>query len=126
MLLINSWFVVIVFCKYLVHGDRSSYDEEKGKLIFAHVVGSTGNLQFLMHSNLNDFFDQLFRHGDRTPIDPYPNDPWGNRTFWPVGWGQLTNVSKASLPKQVDVNKGYLPNIRTEAIRNSKMIIICL
>lgn len=38
MILLNSWFLVIVFCKYLVHGDHSSFSEEKGKLIFAHVV----------------------------------------------------------------------------------------
>uniref|UniRef100_A0A0K8V6W7 Lysosomal acid phosphatase n=1 Tax=Bactrocera latifrons TaxID=174628 RepID=A0A0K8V6W7_BACLA len=44
----------------------------KGKLIFSHV---------------------LFRHGDRTPIEPYPTDPWKNREYWPVGWGELTNVS---------------------------------
>ena len=31
----------------------------------------------------------LFRHGDRTPISAYPNDPWRNYS-WPGGWGQLT------------------------------------
>ncbi|XP_014092609.2 prostatic acid phosphatase isoform X2 [Bactrocera oleae] len=45
----------------------------KGKLIFSHV---------------------LFRHGDRTPIEPYPTDPWKNREYWPVGWGELTNTGK--------------------------------
>ncbi|CAD6992511.1 unnamed protein product [Ceratitis capitata] len=45
----------------------------KGKLIFSHV---------------------LFRHGDRTPIEPYPTDPWKNREYWPVGWGELTNIGK--------------------------------
>ncbi|XP_036323007.1 uncharacterized protein LOC118736947 [Rhagoletis pomonella] len=44
----------------------------KGKLILAHV---------------------LYRHGDRTPIEPYPTDPWKKREYWPVGWGELTNVS---------------------------------
>lgn len=38
-------------------------------------------------------FLQLFRHGDRTPIDPYPMDPWKDRENWPEGYGQLTNVS---------------------------------
>uniref|UniRef100_A0A336M3V2 acid phosphatase n=1 Tax=Culicoides sonorensis TaxID=179676 RepID=A0A336M3V2_CULSO len=46
---------------------------EKGKLIFAHI---------------------LYRHGDRTPIEPYPNDPHKNVSEWPVGWGQLTNLGK--------------------------------
>ena len=32
----------------------------------------------------------LFRHGDRTPISAYPNDPWANYS-WPGGWGQLTS-----------------------------------
>ncbi|XP_049781921.1 prostatic acid phosphatase-like [Schistocerca cancellata] len=36
----------------------------------------------------------LFRHGDRTPIDPYPTDPFRNRSYWPEGYGQLTNVGK--------------------------------
>lgn len=36
----------------------------------------------------------LFRHGDRTPVRPYPNDPYLNLTYWPVSWGQLTNEGK--------------------------------
>lgn len=40
------------------------------------------------------FLEQIYRHGDRTPIEPYPNDPWGDTKYWPTGWGQLTNVSK--------------------------------
>lgn len=38
--------------------------------------------------------EKIYRHGDRTPIEPYPNDPWGDAKYWPTGWGQLTNVSK--------------------------------
>uniref|UniRef100_A0A1I8NCK5 acid phosphatase n=1 Tax=Musca domestica TaxID=7370 RepID=A0A1I8NCK5_MUSDO len=45
----------------------------KGKLVFAHVI---------------------YRHGDRTPIEPYPTDPWRKPEFWPTGWGQLTNTGK--------------------------------
>lgn len=36
---------------------------------------------------------QLYRHGDRTPISPYPTDPYRNETSWPVPYGELTNVS---------------------------------
>lgn len=36
----------------------------------------------------------LFRHGDRTPVDPYPTDPWRNESFWPVQFGELTNNGK--------------------------------
>lgn len=28
----------------------------------------------------------------RTPADTYPRDPHVNQTFFPYGWGQLTNV----------------------------------
>lgn len=45
----------------------------QGKLVFAHV---------------------LYRHGDRTPVDPYPTDPWRDPKYWPTGWGQLTNIGK--------------------------------
>ncbi|XP_052899649.1 prostatic acid phosphatase [Anopheles moucheti] len=45
----------------------------EAKLIFAHV---------------------LFRHGDRTPIDPYPNDPWKDPSHWTADWGQLVNAGK--------------------------------
>ncbi|XP_065086234.1 venom acid phosphatase Acph-1 [Ochlerotatus camptorhynchus] len=39
----------------------------------------------------------VFRHGQRTPADTYPNDPLINSTFAPYGWGQLTNFGKQSL-----------------------------
>lgn len=32
----------------------------------------------------------IFRHGQRTPADTYPNDPYKDHSFDPVGWGQLT------------------------------------
>ncbi|XP_037885224.1 prostatic acid phosphatase isoform X2 [Glossina fuscipes] len=40
------------------------------------------------------FAHVLYRHGDRTPIEPYPTDPWGDLKYWPTGWGQLTNIGK--------------------------------
>ncbi|XP_063922293.1 prostatic acid phosphatase-like isoform X2 [Zophobas morio] len=36
----------------------------------------------------------IYRHGDRTPIQPYPTDPYRNASYWPVGFGQLTNLGK--------------------------------
>lgn len=33
------------------------------------------------------------RHGERAPVDTYPNDPYINSSMAPYGWGQLTNVS---------------------------------
>uniref|UniRef100_A0A6M2E009 acid phosphatase n=1 Tax=Xenopsylla cheopis TaxID=163159 RepID=A0A6M2E009_XENCH len=63
-------FLVLILSKECCVAKKSKDD---GELIFAHVI---------------------FRHGDRTPIDPYPTDPWGYRKFWPTGWGQLTNTGK--------------------------------
>ncbi|XP_030031974.2 prostatic acid phosphatase isoform X2 [Manduca sexta] len=36
----------------------------------------------------------IYRHGDRTPVNFYPNDPWHNESNWPVKPGQLTNEGK--------------------------------
>jgi len=36
----------------------------------------------------------LYRHGDRTPTETYPNDPYKDVSSWPVSWGQLTNEGK--------------------------------
>lgn len=56
-----------------LHLASSQQPESEDKLLFAHV---------------------LYRHGDRTPIDPYPNDPWKDPSHWTAGWGQLTNAGK--------------------------------
>ncbi|XP_031845966.1 prostatic acid phosphatase [Nomia melanderi] len=40
------------------------------------------------------FANILYRHGDRTPIRPYTNDPYNNESVWPVPYGQLTNLGK--------------------------------
>ncbi|XP_011503445.1 PREDICTED: prostatic acid phosphatase-like isoform X2 [Ceratosolen solmsi marchali] len=50
-----------------------SYEEDLGRIIFTNI---------------------LFRHGDRTPIKAYPNDPYRNESSWPVPFGQLTNLGK--------------------------------
>ncbi|XP_035741777.1 prostatic acid phosphatase-like isoform X1 [Vespa mandarinia] len=41
------------------------------------------------------FANVLYRHGDRTPIEPYPTDPYKNESLWPVPYGQLTNLGKS-------------------------------
>lgn len=39
----------------------------------------------------------VFRHGIRTPADTYPKDPYIKETFFPVGWGHLTNPGKLQM-----------------------------
>lgn len=39
----------------------------------------------------------MARHGARVPADTYPNDPYINETFYPYGWGHLTNNGKSVL-----------------------------
>jgi len=39
----------------------------------------------------------VFRHGPRTPVDTYPTDPYINETFYPTGWGHITNEGKREL-----------------------------
>ncbi|KAJ8954162.1 hypothetical protein NQ318_005756 [Aromia moschata] len=39
----------------------------------------------------------VMRHGARTPVSTYPNDPYINDTLYPTGWGQLTNEGKLHL-----------------------------
>jgi len=40
------------------------------------------------------FVSALYRHGDRSPVSSYPTDPYNNVSYWPSGWGQLTNLGK--------------------------------
>lgn len=57
---------------------------------------SVSLLQSLVSSTDLDGLVQVhlvFRHGDRTPISPYPKDPYKNYN-WPGGLGQLTNAGK--------------------------------
>nr|CAD7437444.1 unnamed protein product [Timema bartmani] len=42
------------------------------------------------------FSTQFFRHGDRTPLETYPNDPYNAvDIYWPEGLGQLTEQQYA-------------------------------
>ncbi|KAF5290069.1 hypothetical protein FQA39_LY14850 [Lamprigera yunnana] len=53
----------------------------------------------VMRSNDKDLklLHIVYRHGLRTPVDTYPNDPYKNYTFFPIGWGQLTDEGKVNL-----------------------------
>ncbi|XP_072931174.1 prostatic acid phosphatase-like isoform X2 [Epargyreus clarus] len=37
----------------------------------------------------------VYRHGDRTPVDTYPTDPYRDQSLWPEKFGQLTNIGKS-------------------------------
>ncbi|XP_055849783.1 prostatic acid phosphatase [Episyrphus balteatus] len=71
------FIALIMVLPFYCEGNQNVNDaknpELKGKLVFAHI---------------------LFRHGDRTPVEPYPSDPWSDVNDWPTGWGQLTNTGK--------------------------------
>lgn len=86
-----SGVVVVVILNLIVLSQCAVKDDE-GKLIFAHVVSSR-ILGFANWKFISIFFLQIFRHGDRTPVEPYPTDPWKDAKWWETGFGQLTNVS---------------------------------
>lgn len=44
----------------------------------------------------------IIRHGERAPVDTYPNDPYIKDSMKPYGWGQLTNVNTVSSVFQPD------------------------
>lgn len=51
---------------------------------------------------------QVYRHGDRTPLKSYPNDPYNNESvYWPQGPGQLTDVSHQNYYSD-DPSKGHV------------------
>ncbi|CAO2633765.1 Prostatic acid phosphatase [Lemmus lemmus] len=49
------------------------------------------------------FVTLVFRHGDRSPIDTFPNDPI-KESSWPQGFGQLTQVSLISFIYRLALN----------------------
>ncbi|XP_075209853.1 prostatic acid phosphatase-like [Lycorma delicatula] len=61
--------LAFVFTKQTVSND----DDKLGTIVAANVV---------------------FRHGHRTPTKCYPKDPYNNLSYWPEGWGELTNIGK--------------------------------
>jgi prostatic aicd phosphatase len=66
----------IVFFAIIGFGVHSSADDDTKDLQLLHVI---------------------LRHGARTPATTYPKDPYVTETFYPVGWGQLTNAGKLEM-----------------------------
>ncbi|XP_075160559.1 venom acid phosphatase Acph-1-like [Haematobia irritans] len=67
--------------------------------INAGKVVSLKNVKSSNGSSSIELVHVLFRHGPRTPVNTYPNDPYANDTFFPYGWGHLTNDAKKELFK---------------------------
>lgn len=75
------------------------------------------------------FTAQIHRHGDRTPIETYPRDPYRNISYWPDGWGQLTIVMcrKRFLSYITNVSlsffleEGQEANVRTGPVSGQKV-----
>ncbi|XP_036144877.1 prostatic acid phosphatase [Monomorium pharaonis] len=65
-----------------------------GAFLVANVLaaGSCSDLNLDLGTVV--FANLLYRHGDRTPITTYKNDPYNNESFWPVPYGELTNIGK--------------------------------
>ncbi|KAK0157701.1 hypothetical protein PV328_011406 [Microctonus aethiopoides] len=59
-----------------------------GILMGSLIVSST-SIGHKEHRNSLQQVAIIFRHGDRTPTETYPNDPYVNYT-WEDGWGSLT------------------------------------
>uniref|UniRef100_A0A1A9WGA6 Acid phosphatase n=1 Tax=Glossina brevipalpis TaxID=37001 RepID=A0A1A9WGA6_9MUSC len=72
------------------HNYHNYYDAENLNITTTAPTTTTTTLQ-LVHV--------LFRHGPRTPVNTYPNDPYIRETFHPYGWGHLTNSGKRELFK---------------------------
>ncbi|XP_043479039.1 uncharacterized protein LOC122509231 [Leptopilina heterotoma] len=55
--------------------------------------------KYALPNNLKlQMVNAIFRHGDRTPQtiygESYPNDPFINETYFPMGYGGMTNMGK--------------------------------
>uniref|UniRef100_A0A2S2N7B8 Prostatic acid phosphatase n=1 Tax=Schizaphis graminum TaxID=13262 RepID=A0A2S2N7B8_SCHGA len=61
-----------------------------------------GHMRNEFDSNTLRLVHVVFRHGERTPADTYPLDPYINSSWEPFGWGQLTNNGKR---KQYELGK---------------------
>lgn len=67
-----------------------SAEDAESELKQVHIVSFSSSCGI----DAETICSQVFRHGDRTPHYPYPNDPHKNHDYAPYGFGQLTKVHK--------------------------------
>lgn len=74
-------------------------------LIFAHVVSKVLLSCKLFIFECIDWmhFFQLYRHGEANIEKVYPNDPYRNESYWPGGYGQLTNVNLIVIHSEISL-----------------------
>ncbi|KAL4717776.1 hypothetical protein ACJJTC_000925 [Scirpophaga incertulas] len=58
----------------------------KSSVLFTLLISSSFCLETVKYAAV------IYRHGDRTPVDPYPTDPYRNESLWPVKFGELTKT----------------------------------
>ncbi|KAG5322141.1 PPAL phosphatase, partial [Acromyrmex heyeri] len=65
--------------------------------LFSKITNTETDTQCMQHhetkKNTLQLVTVVIRHGDRAPVDTYPNDPHINDSMEPYGWGQLTYVN---------------------------------
>lgn len=87
---------IVLFTAYGVYGAPSS-EQDFSSDEDADFWGSPSRRATFELKQVHVFF----RHGQRTPADTYPNDPYINNTFEPYDWGQLTNKGKFSVYEEI-------------------------
>ncbi|XP_052862858.1 venom acid phosphatase Acph-1-like [Anopheles cruzii] len=85
------FITVVFFTAYGAYGAPSSAED----------LSTEQESDFLIGDRQLQQVHAFFRHGQRTPADTYPNDPYLNYTFEPYDWGQLTNEGKFSLYSEI-------------------------
>ncbi|GFU28554.1 testicular acid phosphatase homolog [Nephila pilipes] len=97
-------------------------------LLFLTCIFGFGQAKVDRNSTLL-FVQIFFRHGDRAPLQLYPNDP-NSEDIWPEGLGQLTVLGKK---QHYEIGKylrsmydGFLTSDPNEVMVNSSEIDRCL
>lgn len=97
------------------------------------VIGEEDEANYEIKKDTLRLVTVVTRHGERAPVDSYPNDPYIKDNMEPYGWGQLTNEGRRNqynqglfLRKRYDSFLGsmYSPDIfylQSTAVDRTKM-----